>query len=158
MWRKFAVWPGVVLLALVVMEAGTVAAHRMTDLDSAVVAPSLTKFASLAKSLPSSGEGRIVADYNSLFTDLGDLYGVDVLQSFVSAVPEHVLRFEFETPRTQQLLGVTSVPGAMPRTWVVHRVIAGEGCGRPQALDSGPVREFRHNRRDVGASSGARRV
>src|SRR5665213_1093716 len=123
MWRKFAVWPGVVLRALVVMEAGTVAAHRMTDLHSAVVAPSLTKYASLAKTLPRSGEGRIAADYNSLYTDLGDLYGVDVLQSFVSAVPEHVLRFDFQTARTQQLLGVTSVAGAMPRTWIVHHVI-----------------------------------
>ena len=123
MWRKFAVWPGVALLALVVIEAGTVAAHRMTDLNSAVVAPSLTKYASLAKSFPRSGQGRIVADYNSFYTDLGDLYGVDVLQSFVSAVPEHVLRLEFQTPRTQQLLGVTSVPGAMPRAWIVHHVI-----------------------------------
>ena len=101
MWRKFAVWPGIVLLALVVVEAGTVAAHRMTDLNSAVVAPSLTKFASLAKSLPRSGQGRIVADYNSLYTDLGDLYGVDVLQSFVSAVPEHVLRFRVSRPRAR---------------------------------------------------------
>jgi len=123
MWRKFAVWPGIVLLALVVAEAGTVATHRMTDVNSAVVAPSLTKFASLAKSLPRSGQGRIVADYNSLYTDLGDLYGIDVLQSFVSAVPEHVLRFQFETPRTQQLLGVTAVTRAMPRTWIVHSVI-----------------------------------
>jgi len=126
MWRKFAIWPGIVLLALVVIEAGTVAAHRMTDMDSgnAVVAPSLRKFASLAKSFPRTGEGRIVSDYNSRFTDLGDLYGVDVLQSFVSAVPDHVLRFAFQTPRTQQLLGVTAVPGAMPRAWVVHHVIA----------------------------------
>jgi hypothetical protein len=125
MWRKFAVWPGIVLLALVVMEAGTVAAHRMTDLDSgnAVVAPSLRKYASLASSLPRSGQGRIVADYNALYTDLGDLYGVDVLQSFVSSVPEHVLRLEFGTPRVQQLLGVTSVPGAMPRAWIVHRLM-----------------------------------
>jgi len=88
------------------------------------VAPSLRKFASLAKSFPRTGEGRIVSDYNSRFTDLGDLYGVDVLQSFVSAVPDHVLRFAFQTPRTQQLLGVTAVPGAMPRAWVVHHVIA----------------------------------
>jgi hypothetical protein len=123
MWRKFAVWPGIVLLGLVVIEAGTVAAHRMTDLDSAVVARSLQKYASFAGTLPRTGQGRVVSDYNTLYTDLGDLYGVDVLQSFVSAVPEHLLRLEFQTPRTQQLLGVTSVPGAMPRTWVVHRVI-----------------------------------
>jgi hypothetical protein len=125
MWRKFAIWPGLVLLALVVIEAGTVASHRMTDMDSgnAVVAPSLRKFASLAKSFPRTGDGRIVSDYNSRFTDVGDLYGVDVLQSFVSAVPEHVLRFEFGNPRVQQLLGVRSVAGAMPRTWIVHRVI-----------------------------------
>jgi|SRR5579872_566725 len=125
MWRQFAVWPGIVLLALVVIEAGTVTAHRMTDLDSgtAVVAPSLRKYASLSKSLPRSGQGRIVSDYNSLYTDLGDLYGVDVLQSFVSAVPDHVLRLEFGTSRVQQLLGVTAVTGAMPRTWVVHNVI-----------------------------------
>lgn len=129
MWRKFAGisvrWPGIVLLVLVLIEAGTVTTHRMTDMDSgnAVVAPSLRKFASLAKTLPPSGQGRIVADYNSLYTDLGDLYGVDVLQSFVSAVPEHVLRFEFGTPRVQQLLGVTGLAGAMPRTWVVHRTI-----------------------------------
>ncbi len=142
MWRKFAVWPGVVLLALVVMEAGTVAAHRMTDLNSAVVAPSLTKFASLAKTLPRSGEGRIVADYNSLFTDLGDLYGVDVLQSFVSAVPEHVLRFEFQTTRTQQLLGVTSVPGAMPRTWIVHRVIQAKDVDDLRRLIEDPSVNF----------------
>ncbi|HYV63442.1 MAG TPA: YfhO family protein [Bryobacteraceae bacterium] len=122
---RFAVWPGIVLLALILMEAGTVAAHRMTDLDSgsAVLAPSLRKYASLAKTLPPSGQGRIVSDYNSIMTDLGDLYGVDVLQSFVSAVPEHLLRFEFQTARTQQLLGVTSVPNAMPRAWIVHRVI-----------------------------------
>lgn len=124
MWRKFAAWTGIVLLALVVAEAGTLATHRMIDLNSAAVARSLTKYASLAESLPPSGQGRIVADYNSLYTDLGDLYGIDVLQSFVSAVPEHVLRFEFQTSRTQQLLGVTSVPGAMPRAWVVHHVIA----------------------------------
>jgi hypothetical protein len=126
MWRKFAVWPGIVLLTLVVTEAGTVATHRMTDMDSgnAVVAPSLRKFAGLAKSFPRTGEGRIVSDYNSRFTDLGDLYGVDVLQSFVSAVPDHVLRFAFQTTRTQQLLGVTAVAGAMPRAWVVHHVIA----------------------------------
>jgi hypothetical protein len=123
MWRKFAVWPGIVLLALVVMEAETVATHRMTDLDSAVVARSLQKYASLAGTLPRTGQGRVVSDYNSLYTDLGDLYGVDVLQSFVSAVPEHVLRFEFQTARTQQLLGVTAVAGAMPRAWIAHRVI-----------------------------------
>jgi len=123
-WRKYAVWPGIVLLVLVVVEAGTIAAHRMTDLNSAVVAPSLQKFSSLAASFPRTGQGRIAADYNVLYTDLGALYGVDVLQSFVSAVPENVLRLEFQTARTQQLLGVTSVPGAMPRAWIVHRVIA----------------------------------
>jgi hypothetical protein len=126
MWRKFAAWSGMVLLALVVVEAGTVAAHRMTVLDSAVVASSLQKFAGLAKTFPRSGQGRIIADYNALYTDLGDLYGVDVLQSFVSAVPENVLRLEFQTTRTQQLLGVTSVAGAMPRAWVVHHVIGVE--------------------------------
>ena len=88
------------------------------------------KFKSLAENLPPSGQGRIVADYNSLFTDLGDLYGVDVLQSFVSAVPANVLRFDFGDPRTLQLLGVTHriergeirpVPQAMPRAWIVHQ-------------------------------------
>ena len=124
---------GIVLLAIVVLEASTLTAHRITDLDSgaAVVAPSLLKFKSLAGNLPSTGQGRIVADYNSLLTDLGDLYGVDVLQTFVAAVPENVLRFEFHTARTQQLLGVThrveggqirAVPDAMARAWIVHRV------------------------------------
>ncbi len=74
------------------------------------------------QTLPPDGQGRIVADYNSLLTDLGDLYGVDVLQSFVSAVPENVLRLEFQTARTQQLLGVTAVAGTMPRAWIVHQV------------------------------------
>jgi len=121
MWRRFL--PGLILLALVLIEAGTVAAHRVTDLNSAVVARSLQKYANLAKSFPRSGQGRVVADYNSLYTDLGDLYGLDVLQSFVSAVPEHVLRFDFGSSRVQQLLGVKSVTGAMPRAWVVHRTI-----------------------------------
>ena len=123
MWRTFAAWSGMVLLALVVGESGTIATHRMTDLSSAIVAPSLQKFRSLAASLPRTGQGRIVADYNVLYTDLGGLYGVDVLQSFVSSVPENVLRFEFQTARTQQLLGVTSVDHAMPRAWIVHRVV-----------------------------------
>jgi hypothetical protein len=61
-WGRFRVAAGIVMLALVVMETGTVAAHRMTDLNSAVVAPSLTKYASLVKSFPRSGQGRIVAD------------------------------------------------------------------------------------------------
>jgi len=121
---------GVVLLAMVVLEASTFAAHRVTDLRNAVVAQSLVKFKRLAENLPRTGEGRIVADYNSLLTDLGDLYGVDVLQSFVSAVPENVLRLNFGDPRTQQLLGVThriergeisAVPQAMPRAWIVHQ-------------------------------------
>jgi hypothetical protein len=149
MWRKFAVWPGIVLLALVVIEAGTTAAHRMTDLNSgnAVVAPSLRKYASLAHSLPRSGQGRIVADYNSLYTDLGDLYGVDVLQSFVSSVPEHVLRLEFGTPRVQQLLGVTAVTGslsqqAMPRTWVVHNVIQAKDVDDLRRLIQDPSVDF----------------
>ena len=153
MWRRFQVWPGIVLVALVVAEAGTVAAHRMTDLDSrnAVVAPSLRKFAIMAKSLPRSGQGRIVADYNSLFTDLGDLYGVDVLQSFVSAVPEHVLRFEFQTPRTQQLLGVTTVLGAMPRTWVVHRTIAAKDVDELRRLIQDPSVNFATTAVTLGA-------
>jgi hypothetical protein len=142
MWRKFAIWPGIALVALVVMEAGSVAAHRMTDLDSAVVARSLQKYASLAGTLPRSGQGRIVEDYNLLYTDLGDLYGVDVLQSFVSAVPEHVLRFQFETPRTQQLLGVTSVAGAMPRAWIVHRVIAAKDVDELRRLIENPAVNF----------------
>jgi hypothetical protein len=138
-WRKFAIWPGFVLLVLVVAEAGSITAHRITDLESghAVVAPSLLKYANLAQSLPKTGQGRIVADYNSLLTDLGDLYGVDVLQSFVSSVPENVLRLEFQTPRTQQLLGVTSVAGAMPRAWIVHHVIAAKD-----------VEELRHSIED----------
>jgi len=144
MWRKFAVWPGIALLALVVIEAGTAAAHRMTDMESgnAVVAPSLMKFEGLAKTFPRSGEGRIVSDYNSRFTDLGDLYGVDVLQSFVSAVPENVLRFEFGTPRVQQLLGVTAVAGAMPRTWVIHRVIRARNVDELQRLIQDPSVNF----------------
>ena len=142
MWRKFAVWPGIVLVALVIVEAGTVTTHRMTDLDSAVVAPSLTKFASLVRSFPRSGQGRIVSDYNSLYTDVGDLYGVDVLQSFVSAVPENVLRFEFGTPRVQQLLGVTSVTGAMPRTWVVHRTVAAKDVDDLRRLIQDPSVNF----------------
>lgn len=135
MWRRFRVFPGVVLLALVLLEAGTIAAHRITDLESgtAVVAPSLTKFASLAESLPKTGQGRIVANYDApLWTDLGDLYGVDVLQAFVSAVPENVLRLDFGQARTLQLLGVThrvedgqvrAVEHAQPRAWIVHRVL-----------------------------------
>ncbi len=124
---------GVVLLALVVLEASTLAAHRVTDLRNAVVAQSLVKFKGLAENLPPTGQGRIVADYNSLFTDLGDLYGVDVLQSFVSAVPANVLRYNFGDPRTLQLLGVThriergeirAVPQAMPRAWIVHQALA----------------------------------
>lgn len=144
MWRKFAVWSGIVLLGLVVIEAGTVAAHRMTDMDSgnAVVAPSLRKFENLAKSLPRTGEGRIVSDYNSRFTDLGDLYGVDVLQSFVSAVPDHVLRFAFQTPRTQQLLGVTAVAGAMPRAWIVHHVIPAKNVDALQRSIEDPALNF----------------
>jgi len=144
MWRQFAVWPGIVLLVLVLTEAGTVTAHRMTDLDSgnAVVAPSLRKYASLAKSLPPSGQGRIVADYNSLYTDLGDLYGVDVLQSFVSAVPEHILRFAFQTPRTQQLLGVAGLAGAMPRTWVVHRAIVAKDVEELRRFIEDPALNF----------------
>jgi hypothetical protein len=142
MWRKFAAWTGIVLLALVVVEAGTIATHRMTDLNSAVVASSLTKFASLAKSFPRSGQGRIVADYNSLYTDLGDLYGIDVLQSFVSAVPEHILRFKFQTARTQQLLGVTSVPGAMPRAWIVHHWIAAKDVDDLQRSIEDPAVDF----------------
>jgi hypothetical protein len=144
MWRKFAVWPGLVLIALVVMEAGTIAVHRMTDLDSgnAVVAPALRKYADLAKTLPRSGQGRIVADYNSLYTDLGDLYGVDVLQSFVSAVPANVLRFDFGNPRTQQLLGVASVAGAMPRAWIVHHAIAAKDGDDLKRLIQDPSVDF----------------
>ena len=98
---------GVVLLAMVVLEASTLTAHRVTDLRNAVVAQSLLKYKTLAANLPPTGQGRIVADYNYLLTDLGDLYGVDMLQSFVSAVPENVLRLDFGNARTQQLLGVT---------------------------------------------------
>ena len=105
----------------------------------------------MAQSLPRSGQGRIVADYNSLFTDLGDLYGVDVLQSFVSAVPEHVLRFEFQTPRTQQLLGVTTVPGAMPRTWVVHRTIAAKDVDELRRLIQDPSVNFATTAVTLGA-------
>ena len=140
MWRRFL--PGLILLALVLIETGTVAAHRMTELDTAVVARSLQKHAGLASTLPRTGQGRIVADYNSLYTDLGDLYGVDVLQSFVSSVPEHVLRLEFGTPRVQQLLGVTSVPGAMPRTWVVHRTMVARDVDELRRLIQDPSVNF----------------
>lgn len=149
MWRRFAIWPGVALLLLVVMEASTLAAHRITTLDSAVVAGSLQKFAGLVENLPKTGQGRIVADYNELFTDLGDLYGVDVLQSFVSAVPENVLRFNFADLATQQLLGVTQrieggqvhpVPAqAKPRAWITgisaDGLPAPPGCAEPGTAD-----------------------
>jgi len=142
-WRKF-VMPGMVLLILVLIEAETVTAHSTTDLASGndVVAPSLPKFGSLAKTLPPSGQGRIVADYNASYTDLGDLYGVDVLQSFVSAVPENVMRFEFGSPRVQQLLGVTAVAGAMPRAWMVHRVIQAKDVEELKRLIQDPTVNF----------------
>ena len=144
MWRKFAVWPGIILLVLVMAEAGTITAHRMTDLDSgtAVVAPSLRKYANLVASSPRSGEGRIVTDYNALFTDVGDLYGVDVLQSFVSAVPANVLRFDFANRRTRELLGVTAVPGAVPRAWIVHRVIVTNDADGLRGLIADPAVDF----------------
>ena len=56
---------------------------------------------------------------------------MDVLQSFVSAVPENVLRLNFADAGTQQLLGVThrieagqvrAQAQAMPRAWIVHQV------------------------------------
>jgi hypothetical protein len=143
-WRKVEFRPGIVLLALVVIEAGTIAAHRMTDLDSgtAVVAPSLQKYGGLVKSFPRSGQGRIVIDYNSVFTDLGDLYGVDVLQSFVSAVPENILRLEFQTPRTRELLGVLPGTGAMPRAWVVHHVMVAKDVDELRRSIQDPALDF----------------
>ena len=118
------------------------ASHDGSGFGNAVVAPSLRSTQALAKTLPRSGQGRIVADYNSLYTDLGDLYGVDVLQSFVSAVPANVLRFDFGNPRTQQLLGVVSVPGAMPRTWIVHHAIAAKDVDDLRRLIQDPSVDF----------------
>jgi hypothetical protein len=120
------------LVGLVLIETSTVTALRITDLRSgnAVCATSLTKFQPLATALRNTGDGRILTNYNALMTDLGDLYGLDVLISFVAAVPEDILRLDRESIRTQQLLGVTHrivdgnavpQPGGLPRAWVAHR-------------------------------------
>jgi hypothetical protein len=94
--------------------------------------------------------GRIVLDWNELMTNLGDLYGIRQLQSFVAGVPANLLRLELHTLPVQQLLGVTHrvsksgfrrEPGAFPPAWIVHRTqTVGDEAALRRLMRAGDMR------------------
>ena len=152
------------LIALVLVDAFTVSIYRIADLqsDHAVCAPALNEYRGLAQSLGNDpSRGRTASDFNALMTDLGDLYGIDVLQSFVSGAPSNILGLDLNAGPTQAMLGVTHrvakreplpdetlvgqfshgvnlfrVSGALPRARIFH---AAPGCsGNDSAALSQP--------------------
>lgn len=138
------------LIALVVLEAGTVTRMRIVPLDRKqdVCATALIDHRDLAARLRSeSGLGRIAVDREAVMTSLGDLYGFDQLQSFVAAVPANALRHELHTARTQALFGVTHSigrtlvrkPSALPRAWIAHAVLRVKEDGELRAAVQNPA-------------------
>lgn len=145
------------ILGLILLEATTAARYRIADLSSpdAVCATALRDYRELGLKLrQDSSTGRVAAEFNNMMTDIGDLYGVDLLQSQVSAVPSNILKLELHTVRTGQLFGVTHrianrdplpdetavgeyarnvrlfhVKGAMPRAWIVHQTMVAKDYG-----------------------------
>jgi hypothetical protein len=140
---------GYVVIALMLLEATTAAAYRIAFLGSGqgVCAKALRDYGGLGAKLRDD-PGRLAADFNQMMTGIGELYGIDQLQSFVAAVPSDILRLELHTPREGQLLGVThrlanrgaspdetilgqyardvrlfQANGGMPRAWIVHQAI-----------------------------------
>lgn len=133
-WRVPGVAAGGILLGVALLETSTVTALRMAPFGaSSVCATSLYRYGALVDELRRDQPvGRIVLDWNELMTNLGDLYGVRQLQSFVAGVPANLLRLELHTAPVQRLLGVTHrvsksgftrQPGALPPAWVVHRTV-----------------------------------
>jgi hypothetical protein len=141
---------GCALIAMVLIEATTCASYRMAYVGSGngVCAWALRDYRELGDRLrKDTSLHRVAADYNQLMTDIGSLFGVDAVQSFVSGVPSDVLRLELHSAHTGQLVGVThrvakrepladekvigqyargiqlfEVKSAMPRAWIVHQV------------------------------------
>jgi hypothetical protein len=139
-----------ILIGLVLLEATTAASYRVAYVGpgNGVCASALTDYREVARLLKKDPPaGRVAADFNQAMTDLGDLYDLDVLESFVAAVPSNIGRLEFHTARTGELLGVTHrigaraalpdetligeyarglrlfrVKSAMPRAWIVHNI------------------------------------
>ena len=141
---------GYILVAMVLLEATTCASYRVAYLGTGqgVCAWALRDYRELGEKLRGdTSPHRVAAEYNQLMTDMGDLFGLDAVQSFVAAVPSNVLRLELHSPHTGQLIGVThrvakrepqadetmigeyargvrlfEVQSAMPRAWIVHQV------------------------------------
>lgn len=142
LWRAPDRFVAPALVALVAVEATTVAAFRIAPLTPAgsVCATTLVGQEDFARQLRGvAGDGRISVDRNQVMTTPGDLLGFDQMQSFVAGVPADLFRLELQTPRVQQLFGVTAEvhktageiridpkPDALPRAWVVHRAIRAE--------------------------------
>jgi hypothetical protein len=148
-------WPrvltGAALLAVILLETGAVTSLRMAPFapGSSVCAADLLGHTELVARLKQEpARGRITVHRDELMTNLGDVYGLSQLQSFVAGAPANLLRLELHTPQTQALLGVTHhvgkspatgsdvllerFPGgiglfrkadAMPPAWIVHRTI-----------------------------------
>jgi len=151
---------------LVLLEATTAQPYRLADLRSghAICATALRDYRGLgAKLHDNPSTGRVAAEWNQVMTDIGDLYGIDLLQSFVAAVPSNILRLELHTARTGQLLGVThriasraplpdetpigayardvrlfQVKSALPRAWIVHQTMAVNDDGELRRAISDP--------------------
>ena len=161
---------GYVLIALVLLEVTTAQSYRLADLSSghAVCATALRDYRGLdAKLKNDPSTGRVAAEWNQLMTDVGDLYGIDLLQSFVAAVPSNILRLELHTARTGQLFGVTyriasraglpdetplgeyardvrlfHVKSAMPHAWIVHQTMPVEDDRELRRAISDPKVDF----------------
>jgi hypothetical protein len=109
-----------------------------------VCAPALERSVTVPES-----HARLAIDFNRAMTDAGDLYGVDVVQSFVAAVPADILRLEMETPRTAQLLGVE---GGMPRAWIVHQAISVPDVASLRRAIADPSTDFARTALMLGAA------
>jgi hypothetical protein len=121
----------VVLIALVAVEASTLAAFRVVRLTPATVcAASMLDRQDIVRQIKAEiGQGRIALDRDELMTNPGDLWGIDQLQSFVAGVPANLLDLDLSKPETRRLLGVTVEwshgklthdPDAFPRAWVMN--------------------------------------
>jgi len=140
---------GVVLVAIVLLEATTVAGFRVTPLNGHTVCAEgmLDHRDDIAKLRRDAGDGRIAVDWNDVLFNPGDQYGFDQMQSFVAGVPANMLGLMLETPHVERLLGVTQhlgkngvepVPGpTMPRAWTETKCSAREpvSVSRPDSDD-----------------------
>ena len=106
---------GLILVALVTLEAGTVAEWRATPIDHTVCAASMLNHRELIDRLRQDlHTGRLALNVNDVWTSPGNLYGFDQLISFVAGVPADVLKFNFADPETQKFFGVTYFLGRTP--------------------------------------------